>query len=109
MEIRNTAEEIRNTGQLSEENEQRIAFKIGWQSATRRNGLVTTRDGLLARIQKHGVSWKGDYFDEGVFATRVPKTKKAGSGKGEQKGGIRTLDAILFKGSHQILACVLFQ
>ena len=68
MEIRNTAEEIRNTGQLSEENEQRIAFKIGWQSATRRNGLVTTRDGLLARIQKHGVSWKGDYFDEGVFA-----------------------------------------
>lgn len=70
METRNTTQETRNTGEPSEENEQRIALTIGWQRATRRNGLVTTRDGLslLTGIPKHGVSWKGDYIDEGLFA-----------------------------------------
>ena len=38
------------------------------QSRTSRDGLVLVRDGLLARVPKHGVSWKGDYIDEGPFA-----------------------------------------
>ena len=37
----------------------------GSQGATSRNGLLIARDGLLARVPKHGVSWKGEYKDEG--------------------------------------------
>ena len=29
---------------------------------------MLVRDGLLVGIPKHGVSWKGDYIDEGLFA-----------------------------------------
>ena len=38
------------------------------ESRTSRDGLVLVRDGLLVGIPKHGVSWKGDYIDEGLFA-----------------------------------------
>ena len=29
---------------------------------------MLVRDGLLARVPKHGVLWKGGYIDEGLFA-----------------------------------------
>ena len=82
---------------------------IGWQRATRRNGLVTTRNGLLVGIPKHGVSWKGDYIEEGVFATRVPKTEGRDREEANRRAESGDWMVFLFEGPHQILGCVLFQ
>ena len=42
--------------------------KAATKSRTSRDGLLLARDGLLARVPKHGVFWKGEYKDGGVFA-----------------------------------------
>ena len=76
MEIQNTAEETRNNGQALKRKEH-TERRIGSQRATRRNGLVTTRDGLGLRT-KQGALWKGGYIDEGVFASQAPEKSDRG-------------------------------